>query len=379
MMAFNVNETFKPFADPSAMFKDFQGKLTDMMENLTGAFKAGDQAFDWKMGASMDQAEKGMDAIIKMVPMTEATRRDLMDRFRQACRSFEKVYEKYMDISSDLAREGLRINQAWMKGEAAGAMDLQNAITGAAEEMAECIGDCLTDTPFESLKSLDRTMKKSFSSFSNEEKMARAFFSEMTALGDNIARLSVAAVKDPAGMMEMKKEIDAAAFIESMAKISDAVAGTQKRLAEIAALPEPAITKYNETADNLADLSKKQLEILKAGIQIPAKCFYALADTAGGIQSQVREIVEEGKPASPERFFTQWMETVEDITRDTIEKSGLEQTIPRFFNTYAGMLDTARAHFRNAMVLPYVTHPELNQMEKKVSKPAPKAKAAKKD
>jgi len=85
---------------------------------------------------------------------------------------------KYSDITSDLAREGLQVNQAWMKGETADTLALYDAMVTACKDMAGCMADCLADTPLGSFKSLENAMNKSLSSLSAEEKMARAFVEE---------------------------------------------------------------------------------------------------------------------------------------------------------------------------------------------------------
>ena len=81
------------------------------------------------------------------------------------------------------------------------------------------------------------------------------------------------------------------------------------------------MTRYNDTVDNLTDLSQKQLDVLKAGVQIPAKWFFAITDTAGEIETRMKEMFEDTKTVSTEQFFTRWMENVENLTRNTIEKS----------------------------------------------------------
>jgi hypothetical protein len=365
MMAFNANDTFKPFNDAAEMWKD-------MVVNFAGTFKPGNQNFKFKPMAGIGQAEEGIKVLFDMVPMDEATKRDIREKLGQACQSCEKVYDKYVAVTSDLTREGLQINQALIKGEAADTPALYDLAVKAFKEMSECVTDCLTDTPFESLKALDKALKDALTSLSDEEQTAKSFIAEMITLNNKIVKLYNAAAKESVDAFSNKKK-DKVVGIEALATMAETLAETQKRLAKLALLPEPAMTKYTETVDNFTDLSQKQLDVLKAGAQIPAKWFFALTDTAGEIETRIKEMFDDAKTVSTEHFFTRWMENVESLTRNTVDKSELERTIPGFINTYADMLETARGHFRQYMVLPYATLEDLNKMEKKVKKAASKA------
>jgi len=368
MIKFNTSETFKPFNDAATMWKD-------MMENIAGAFKPENQTFQFKPIMGMGQAEKGMDAFISMVPMDEATKRDIREKLSHACQSCEKVYDKYVSVTSGLTREGLQINQAWIKGEASDTPALYDLAMNAFKEMTGCMADCLTDTPLESLKSIDKGLKDALASLSAEEKAVKSLIAEMIKLNNNIAKLYTSAAKESVDVLSKKKKENIVG-IEALASMAEILADTQKRMARIVALPEPAMKKYNETVDNFSDLSKKQLDVLKAGLQIPAKWFYAIADTTGEIETRFKEMFEDVKTISTEHFYIRWMEHIEKLTRNTVEKSELEETIPELIKKYAIMLEATRTHFKQYMVLPYVTHEDLNKFEKKINKPAPKAKAA---
>lgn len=356
-----VNYWTKPWENMSDLTKNFKSsnvfdnyrswldKLTDMnknlpenMRNLYGAF----------------------------VPA-----KDFNENFTKTVKNYEKLINSITENMGELTQKGYVISEKTLKGEDVETDSFFDEIKKAYENITTNFVESLEDTPFAGIKEVDKAMKKSFETFSYEQKMARTIAKEMIALNSKLSKLSTDALKDTADTLKDIEDKETVS-LDTMKQVLEVYADTMKKAAEAVDMPPSVIPEYKVSIDDATKLAKTQLDVLASGLEIYIKTQRAITKSSSDLFKFTEKSVKDGK-MDPD-FYKEWAETYKKSLQDIVDKSQLFNSVPKFIMLYSDCLKQANSQLKQMLTRPlsYIEDLEkIKNMVEKQSKKKPEATA----
>lgn len=299
------------------------------------------------------------------------------ETFTKNIRSYMKMYDTSAKGVLELTRKSFDAGRKSISGEEVEIDTWFDSIDKARDDAAAYMTDILTDTPFEGIKGIDKAIKQSVESFSDEEKSARAFVREICALNAKLAKLSVTAIKESANSVKTIKE-DGTVAIDTYQNLVKEYGDTFKNAFEKIDVPEALKTGYREKIEHSVSLAEKSLELVAAWLEINLKAAKAASQTMSETAMSGDKAFAFGDKDAWEDLFNSWTDVYTKTARNFVESAQYDVSIPKFIEELADYAKFAGDQVKKAMAIPaYATEEDLKKVTEELAKIKKAAKSAK--
>lgn len=294
------------------------------------------------------------------------------EAFTKNIRSYMKMYDCSSKGMLEIMRESFEAGRKSITGEEMEIDALFATIDKARGEAAAYLTDILSDTPFEGLKEIDKAIKQSVNSFSNEQETAKAFVREICGLNAKLAKLSVAAMRESANTVTAIREdgtVTTEAYKKLVNEYGDTFKNAFEKMAQFEIGPVPVMAGYREKIDNTVTLANKNLEIAASWIEMNLKAAKAVGKTiTEKIALSGEKTLAIGEKEAWEDLFKSWREIFEKTTREIVASAQYDVSIPKFIGELADYMKMAGEQCKKAMAIPtYAKAEDLKKISEELA------------
>jgi hypothetical protein len=289
------------------------------------------------------------------------------EAFTKGVNSYMKMYDSTIKNATSVLKEGFEAGRKTLKGEDVKADEFFETLKKACDDAVACVSETLKETPFEGIKEIDEAIKKSMDSFSDEQKAAHAFLSEIFEFNTKLAKLSATAVKETGNALKEAKEGEIS--IDGYKSILNEYGETIKRALDKYDVPAALLPEYKANIDGAIELANKNIDLLGSWIEINLKSAKAMSESASEIYKVDENIFTGAKITSPDALIKMWRKPYDKASRDFVEKAQLNESIPKFIEIWSDYIKSTGEHYRKMMTLPaFVTEKDLDRISSELAK-----------
>jgi hypothetical protein len=335
------------------------------------AKKAKNEAFETSTDAFRFWSENALSSMKSFSDMFKFGEQDNADQMNEAftknIRSYMKMYDSSAKGMLEFARKSFEAGRKSLAGEEMQIDVWFETIDKSREDAAAYMTDILSDTPFEGMKEIDKAIRQSVDSFSDEQKSIRAFVREICDLNAKLAKLSMTAVKESANPVNAIKE-DGTVATDAYKKLVNEYGDTFKKAFEKIEVPEALKSGYRERIDHSVNLANKNLELAAAWVEINLKAAKAAGKTMSETAMGAEKPFAFGEKEAWEDIYNSWKDVYEKTIRNFVESAQYDTSIPKFIGELAGYAKFTGEQFKKAMAIPtYAKEEDLKKISEELA------------
>jgi hypothetical protein len=360
---------FNSYGDVWGIWSGMTSSWTKAMENFSGAFKVGKEGNGFNPWHSLEGWNKAGDQAVEMlkkISLPHESMEDLNKALAKGTDSYRKIWDSYIRNALHLFKEGYQMDVRSLVGEEIDTDNFFEALNDAYHDVSATVVDALKGTPFEGIKEIDDAVKKSLDMFSNERETTKALIKDLAEFKTNMAKLSATAAGEAANAFSDVKEkgtLSLDVYKEMVALWAETCKRSMDRVGATAGMPTFLLSECQKMMENSVCLAGKNIDVLTTWMEISLKSSQAVAKSAeeiGMFAGEVFKGMTEKESPSQTALYKKWAETLEKATRDLIEGTHFNGSIPKFITLSTDCIKSANEHCKNVAFLPYAIKTDMS-------------------